>query len=72
MSNGNYLVTVTISIDSSIETGMNIPVGTRGYDLATAPKSIVTRIVLDAAKTKVLAQAVSVNGSANAATGGAK
>jgi RNA polymerase sigma factor (sigma-70 family) len=68
MSNGNYLVTVTISIDSSIETGMNIPVGTRGYDLATAPKSIVTRIVLDAAKTKVLAQAVSVNG----ATGGAK
>ena len=68
MSNGNYLVTVTISVDSSINSGISIPVGTRGYDLAGAPKSIVTRIVLDAAKTKVLAQAVSVN----AATGGAK
>ena len=72
MSNGNYLVTATISVDSSINSGISIPVGTRGYDLAGAPKSIVTRIVLDAAKTKVLAQAVSVNGSANNATGGAK
>ena len=68
MSNGNYLVTATISIDSSINSGISIPVGTRGYDLTSAPKSIVTRIVLDAAKTKVLAQAVSVDG----ATGGAK
>ena len=68
MSNGNYLVTATISVDSSINSGISIPVGTRGYDLTAAPKSIVTRIVLDAAKTKVLAQAVSVN----AATGGAK
>jgi hypothetical protein len=68
MSNGNYLITATISIDSSIETGIAIPVGTRGYDLAATPKSIVTRIVLDAGKTHVLAQAVSVNG----ASGGAK
>jgi RNA polymerase sigma factor (sigma-70 family) len=68
MSNGNYLVTATISVDSSINSGISIPVGTRGYDLTATPKSIVTRIVLDAAKAKVLAQAVSVNG----ATGGAK
>jgi hypothetical protein len=68
MSNGNYLITATISIDSSIETGIAILVGTRGYDLAATPKSIVTRIVLDAGKTHVLAQAVSVNG----ASGGAK
>ena len=68
MSNGNYLVTATISIDSSIQTGISIPVGTRGSDLAAAPKSIVTRIVLDAGKTHVLAQAVSVNG----VTGGAR
>jgi len=47
---------------------MDIPVGTRGSDLAAAPKSIVTRLVLDAGKTKVLAQAVSVND----AKGGAK
>jgi hypothetical protein len=67
MSNGNYLVTATISVDSSIQTGIIIPTGLRGSDLAAAPKSIVTRLVLDATKTHVLAQAVSVN-----ATGGAK
>ena len=68
MSNGNYLVTVTILVDSSIDVGISIPVGTRGSDLAAAPKSIVTRLVLDAAKTKVLAQAIAVN----EAKGGAK
>jgi RNA polymerase sigma factor (sigma-70 family) len=68
MSNGNYLVTVTILVDSSIDTGISIPTGTRGSDLVAAPKSIVTRLVLDAGKTKVLAQAVSVND----AKGGAK
>jgi len=68
MSNGNYLVTATILIDSAINTGISISTGIRGYDLAAAPKSIVTRLVLDAGKTHVLAQAVSVN----EATGGAK
>jgi len=61
MSNGNYLVTVTISVDSSINVGISIPTGTRGSDLASVPKSIMTRLVLDAGKTKVLAQAVAVN-----------
>jgi len=60
MSNGNYLVTATILVDSSIDTGISIPTGNRGSDLAAAPRSIVTRLVLDAGKTKVLAQAVSV------------
>jgi hypothetical protein len=68
MSNGNYLVTATILVSSTIDIDMDIPVGTRGSDLAAAPKSIVTRLVLDAGKTKVLAQAVSVND----AKGGAK
>ncbi len=68
MSNGTYLVTATILVDSSIDVGMTIPTGVRGYDLAGAPNSIVTRLVLDATKTRVLAQAVSVNG----AKGGAK
>ena len=72
MSNGNYLVTATILVSSSIDIDMDIPVGTRGSDLAAAPKSIVTRLVLDAGKTKVLAQAVSVNDSVNSAKGGAK
>ena len=68
MSNGNYLVTATILVDSSIDVGITIPTGARGYDLAGAPKSIVTRLVLDATKTRILAQAISVNG----AKGGAK
>jgi hypothetical protein len=68
MSNGNYLVTATILIDSAIETGISISTGIRGYDLVAAPKSIVTRLVLDAGKTRVLAQAISVND----ASGGAK
>ena len=68
MSNGNYLVTATILVDSSIDTGVFIPTGNRGSDVAAAPKSIVTRLVLDAGKTHVLAQAVSVND----AKGGAK
>jgi hypothetical protein len=67
MSNGNYLVTATILVDSSIDAGITIPIGSRGYDLTAAPKSIVTRLVLDATKTRILAQAVSVN-----AKGGAK
>jgi hypothetical protein len=61
MSNGNYLVTATILVDSSIEVGITIPTGARGYDVVSAPKSIVTRLVLDATKTRILAQAVSVN-----------
>ena len=68
MSNGNYPVTATTSIDPSINIDMVIPVGQRGSDLTAAPKSIVTRLVLDAGKTKVLAQAISVND----AKGGAK
>jgi hypothetical protein len=38
-----------------------IPTGKRGYDLADAPKSITTRILMNAGKTQVLAQAVQVN-----------
>jgi hypothetical protein len=68
MSNGNYLVTATILVDSSIDVGITIPTGSRGYDLAGAPKSIVTRLVLDASKSHILAQAISVND----AKGGAK
>ena len=68
MSNGNYLVTVTILVDSSLNSDFTVSTGSRGNDLVAAPKSIVTRLVLDAGKTKILAQAVSVN----EAKGGAK
>jgi hypothetical protein len=68
MSNGNYLVTVTILVDSTISSGISVPTGSLGNDLVAAPRSIVTRLVLDSGKTKVLAQAVVVNES----KGGAK
>jgi hypothetical protein len=68
MSNGNYLVTVTILVDSSITSNFTVPTGSFGTDLVAAPRSIVTRLVLDAGKTKILAQAISVN----EAKGGAK
>jgi hypothetical protein len=43
------------------ESNMVIPTGKRGYDLADAPKSVTTRILMNAGKTQVLAQAVQVN-----------
>ncbi len=61
LSNGKYLVTATINLGYLNESDFVIPTGNRGYDLADAPKSITTRILLNAGKTQVLAQAVQVN-----------
>ena len=61
LANGKYLVTATLNIGYINESDFAIPTGARGYDLADAPKSITTRILLNAGKTQVLAQAVQVN-----------
>ena len=61
LSNGQYLLTSTIIVDSAIDSSFFIGVGDRGYDLSTAPKSVVTRLLLNAGKTQVLAQAILVN-----------
>ena len=61
LSNGQYLLTSTIIVDSAITSDFFIAVGDRGYDLSTAPKSVVTRLLLNAGKTQVLAQAILVN-----------
>ena len=61
LSNGQYLLTSTIIVDSAISSDFFIAVGDRGYDLSTAPKSVVTRLLLNAGKTQVLAQAILVN-----------
>ena len=60
MSNGQYLVTVRISIVSTLPLGYVAPVGTRGYDLTGTPKSITTRLLLNAGKTQILAQSIYV------------
>ena len=61
LSNGKYLITATFTIGYLAESDYAISTGKRGYDLADAPKSITTRILLNAGKTQVLAQAVQVN-----------
>ena len=49
------------AIPSQAATGdFTVPTGNRGYDLVDAPKSITTRILLNAGKSQILAQAVQV------------
>ena len=61
LSNGKYLITSTFTMGYLNESLLAIPTGSRGYDLADAPKSITTRILMNAGKTTILAQAVAVN-----------
>ena len=60
LSNGKYMITSTFNIGYLNESSFVIPTGSRGYDLADAPKSITTRILMNAGKTTFLAQAVVV------------
>ncbi len=69
MSNGQYLMTVTISLTSTPTSELANPVGDRGYDVVGAPKTITTRLLLNASKTQILAQAIYLNGSAVKAKG---
>jgi RNA polymerase sigma factor (sigma-70 family) len=68
-SNGQYLMTVTISLTSTPTSELANPVGDRGYELVGAPKTITTRLLLNASKTQILAQAIYVPGSAVKAKG---
>ena len=61
LANGQYLITATFNIGYLNESDFVIPTGSRGYDLVDAPNSITTRILMNAGKTQVLAQAVQVN-----------
>ena len=60
LSNGQHLITATMEIGYLKSSTFSIPTGNRGYDLFDAPKSITTRILLNAGKTQILAQAVQV------------
>jgi RNA polymerase sigma factor (sigma-70 family) len=62
-SNGQYIATVTISLVSTPTSEFVIPVGDRGFDLTSAPKTITSRLLLNASKTQILAQAVLVPGA---------
>ena len=57
---GDYLVTAIIKVESEVETLMVIPASASGRDLLQMPRQVITRLVLNPGKTKILAQAVYV------------
>ena len=61
LPNSQFLITATFRMGYLDELNILVPTAGRGYDLADAPKSITTRILMNAGKTQVLAQAVQVN-----------
>jgi RNA polymerase sigma factor (sigma-70 family) len=60
LPNGQHLVTATFTLGYLKTSEFNVPTGNRGYDLADAPKSITTRILLNSGKSQIIAQAVQV------------
>jgi RNA polymerase sigma factor (sigma-70 family) len=60
LANGQHLITATANIGYLKPSSFSIPTGSRGYDLADAPATITTRVLLNSGKTQVLAQAVQV------------
>jgi len=61
LSNGSYLVTSTMTVESAVDIDFSIATGVRGYDLTEAPKTITTRLVLNPGKTQILAQAINIS-----------
>ena len=60
LANGQHLITATARIGYLKPSNFSIPTGSRGYDLADAPATITTRVLLNSGKTTILAQAVQV------------
>jgi RNA polymerase sigma factor (sigma-70 family) len=60
LGNGTNLITATFNVGYLKPSEFAFPVGNRGADLSDAPKTITTRILMNAGKTQVLAQAVQV------------
>jgi hypothetical protein len=68
LANGQYLMTVTMVIDSAVKSDFLLPTTGNGYDLTAAPRAITTRLLLTAGKTQILAQAISVSDTGKGAT----
>jgi hypothetical protein len=60
LANGQHLITATAKIGYLKPSIFSVPTGSRGYDLADAPATITTRVLLNSGKTTILAQAVQV------------
>jgi RNA polymerase sigma factor (sigma-70 family) len=59
LSNGNYLLTATIYIDSTVDSALFVA-ATGGLDVNAIPNEISTRIILDSSKSSILAQAINI------------
>ena len=59
LSNGNYLLTATLYIDSTVDSALFVA-ATGGLDVDAIPNEISTRIILNSSKSTILAQAVNI------------
>jgi DNA-binding CsgD family transcriptional regulator len=59
LSNGNYLLTDTIYIDSTVDSALFVA-ATGGLDVDAIPNEITTRIILNSSKSTILAQAINI------------
>jgi RNA polymerase sigma factor (sigma-70 family) len=59
LSNGNYLLTATIYIDSTVDSALFVA-ATGGLDVDAIPNEISTRIILNSSKSEILAQAINI------------
>jgi len=57
--NGNYLLTATIYIDSTVDSALFVA-ATGGLDVDAIPNEISTRIILNSSKSSILAQAINI------------
>jgi hypothetical protein len=59
LSNGNYLLTATIYIDSTVDSALFVA-ATGGLDVDAIPSEVTTRIILNSSKSSILAQAINI------------
>jgi RNA polymerase sigma factor (sigma-70 family) len=59
LSNGNYLLTATIYIDSTVDSALFVA-ATGGLDVDVIPNELTTRIILNSSKSSILAQAINI------------
>ena len=59
LSNGNYLLTATLYIDTTTDSALFVA-ATGGLDVGAIPNEISTRIILNSSKSSILAQAINI------------
>ena len=60
LANGNYLLTATLYIDSTVDSALFVAAN-GGLDVDAIPNEISTRIILNSSKSEILAQAVNIS-----------